>query len=493
MRTGQSSLQGIRTLRFRLMIWNATVVIVTAIVTLMGLREAVRFTLIRELDQLLSEDVREIELSLVNFERAESTELQEQLDRKDAGHAQHKWFVQLINIQQERVVYQSQHAPHELPLSARAALTPQSYLQWRFFERNVNNVRIRIGSSLELIRADVGRIDRLVAMTTGIVLLIAPLCGYWLAGRATRPLNQMIATMAGLRPSRLDERLIIRGTGDELDRLSETFNRLLDRIGSYLQDHRDFLANAAHELRTPLAAIRNSIEVTLAKQRSTEEYEVLLADIEEEAAALSLLVNQLLLLSETESERLRVHTERVRLDELVVKAVDMFGGVAECKDITLSTIDIAASEIFGNAHHLRQVIYNLLDNALKFTAAGGTVAIELKQDGQFALLKVSDSGIGIPEQDLQQIFERFFQVDRRRFPPLDGQANTYDKLDVPRGSGLGLSICRAIVRAHEGNIRAESQLHHGTCIIVRLPLAAPLREPSKLPSPAEMPNATLQG
>ncbi len=471
----RSSFSGTRTLRFRLMIWNATVVLFTAIVTMVGLREAVRFTLLHELDQLLSEDVREIELSLANFDGALSTELHEQLDRKAAGHAQHKWFVQLID-KQGHIVYESQHAPAAIQLNRPADATPKSYLGWRFFDRIGGGTQIRIGSSLELIRSDIQRIDRLVAISIGMVLLIAPLGGYWLAGQATRPLNQMISTMADLRPSQLDERLTIRGTGDELDRLSVTFNNLLDRIGSYLQDRRDFLANAAHELRTPLAAIRSGIEVTLGNLRSAEEYQALLADIVAEVAALSHLVNQLLLLSETESERLREHTERISLNALIDKAKDMFEGVAESKNIALTVTRVQPTDVMGNPHHLRQVIYNLLDNALKFTPPGGHIVLHLEHDHKHALLTIQDSGVGIPEQDLQRVFERFYQVDRRRKTPLSDKAPGTASLDPPRGTGLGLSICRAIVVAHKGTIRAESRPNSGTCFIVRLPRAVPASE-----------------
>ncbi len=228
-----------------------------------------------------------------------------------------------------------------------------------------------VGCSLAMLHADVDRgwtgrgfVVQLDS-GTGIILLIVSrlVCGYWLAGRATRPLNQMIVTMSKLRPSKLDERLDIRGTDDELDRLSLTFNRLLDRIGSYLKERRDSLANAAHELRTPLAAIRSSIEVALASGRTVEEYEELLGEVIEEASSLELLVNQLLLLSETEAERLRVHKEYVRLDELIDRAIDMFGGVAEYREIQLVCPALPRVAVNGNCQHLRQVVYNLIDNS----------------------------------------------------------------------------------------------------------------------------------
>jgi signal transduction histidine kinase len=456
-----NSYSRIRTLRFRLMAWNAAVVIMTALVTLLGLREGVRYTLIHELDQLLSEDVREIELALADVSGADSPLLHEQLDRKDAGHAQHKWFVQLISSAGQ-TLYQSQHAPRELPhltLPSNSLSAPRNQLLWRVFDRAANGVTIRVGSSLELIHADVGRIDRLVALAVAVVLLIAPLSGYWLAGRATAPLNEMITTMAQVHPSRLDQRLRIRGTRDELDQLSSVFNGLLDRIASYLQEHRDLLANSAHELRTPLAAIRSSIEVALSKDRSHQEYTSLLSEIIDESSSLELLVNQLLLLSETEAERLKVNAATVRFDELLERAVDMFSGVAEYRDIGLTCGPLPVVSLAGNPQHLRQVIYNLLDNALKFTRPEGRVQVALELVGQQALFTVRDTGVGIRPQDMTHLFERFFR----------GQHGAMET-DV-KGTGLGLCICRAIVHAHGGSIDVTSQFGQGTCFTVKFPLA----------------------
>lgn len=448
-----------RSLRFRLMVWNAAVVLVTACVTLVALREGVRITLIHELDQLLHEDLQEIEIALNEHEVA--TTLHEQLDRKDAGHAQHKWFASLID-DDGQVRYQSKHTPPPSVWAGYSEANAKTVGEWRLTAHAVpdGDVSIRVGASLESIHADIARLDRFVALAACGVLLIAPLCGYWLAGRATRPLAKIIETTASLRPSQLHERLEIRGTHDELDQLSETFNRLLDRIGNYLQERRNFLANSAHELRTPLAAIRSSIEVALAGGRTNEEYEELLADIIEESASLELLVNQLLLLSETETERLKVDKQQVQFNELVEKAMDMFGGVAEFREIQLVCPALPAVVVHGSQQHLRQVVYNLLDNALKFTPAGGSVKVQLRveQRENVIVFAVRDSGPGIPAAELPHVFDRFFQGSRSR-------TGTAEK----RGTGLGLSICQAIVHAHDGSIDVESNLGMGTCFNVRLP------------------------
>lgn len=471
MPSGPSNKPFMRSLRFRLMIWNAAVVLMTACVTLVALREGVRITLLRELDQQLREDLREIEIALGEHEA--SADLYEQLNRRAAGHAQHQWFAELVGVD-GRIHYQSVHAPSQDVWQQFHSQTSGTVDEWRLFVRQVINggPTIRVGASLRLIHQDIARLDRFVALAAAGVLIAAPLCGYWLAGRATRPLANIIDTTARLRPSRLNERLEIRGTGDELDQLSQKINRLLDRIGNYLQERRDFLANSAHELRTPLAAIRNSIEVALAGGRTREEYEELLAEILEESECLQVLVNQLLLLSETETERLKVDKQVVRLNELVERALDMFSGVAESREIQLVCRALPLVEVRGNAQHLRHVVNNLLDNALKFTPAQGRVTVELCVDStaNLAVLKVQDTGSGISTEELPHVFERFFRGQRARGTP------------EKRGTGLGLSICQAIVRAHEGKIDVSSQPAHGTRVTVTIPQYSefcprPVREP----------------
>ena len=453
-----------RSLRFRLMVWNAFVVVIAGVVTLIGVRVGVRFTLVRELDSLLKEDMREIQLSLTEYRDHATTALREQLDRKSAGHAQHQWFAHLYDAQ-GKLIYSSSNAPSEEAFSShRLDHAPRTVGGWRIYSKRIENsptATVCIGASLEMINRDIARLDRHMVIAICVILLVAPMGGYWLAGRATRPLADIINRIAKLRPSNLEERLPIRGTGDELDRLSITFNHLLDHIGVYLNERRDFLANAAHELRTPLAAIRSSVEVALAGDRTSAEYEELLNEIIEESASLELMVNQLLLIAETETERLKIRKENVRLDDILEKAMDMFGGVAEFHNIRLLCPALPPIEVEGNRQHLRQVVYNLLDNALKFTPTGGQVRLLLSKEESAgeARLQVQDTGVGIPAEDLPHIFNRFF---RGRSMPGRG--------DRAQGAGLGLSICRAIVLAHEGSITVESTLGKGTTFVVRLPL-----------------------
>lgn len=468
-----------RTLRFRLMLWNALAVILTGIGILLCVREGVRYTLLRELDQVLSEDLQEISLGFQEQSQVNWEILQEELDRKSRGHKFHGWFVRFLD-KNGRPTWSSASTPDvpDLDSIRSEAASRQGYRIRRLALTNggAKASSVIVGSSQDSINLYMTRIDELVIAVMMGVLVVAPLGGYLLAGRATQPLAQMIATTEKLHPSQLHERLEIRGTGDELDALAKTVNHLLDRIGDYLGQKHDFLANAAHELRTPLAAIRSSVEVALAGDRSVHEYQELLGEVIDECSSLELLVNQLLLLAESDADRLKLYSDRVALDKLLESGVEMFRGVAEFKGLRLRASPFPTVAVAGNRNSLRQVMNNLLDNAIKFTSqrygsgpaqsngdtpTAGEILVELERDDdrKEARIRISDNGPGMSVDHLPLIFERFYRVDKARTREGAG------------GSGLGLSICRAIIDAHSGTIEVASVPGQGTTFTITLPLA----------------------
>ncbi len=486
-------LKAMRSLRFRLMLVNACVVLLASMATLFTLRAGMQFALLHELDQILSEDLSEVELALAAGDDARSSELREQLERKARGHIQHRWFVQLLPVagisggetsgpdaagppqptwvQADGNRWQSVNTPAFLRDHPGPLHSPTTLEGYRIHTRTIGKgqgvlTQLRIGASLDLIRRDLALIDRITGVVMVLGLIIAPLGGYALAGVATRPLEQIIRTADRLRPEQLDERLPLRGRGDELDQLSLAFNRLLDRIASFLERNGDFLANAAHELRTPLAALRSTAEVALRSERSVTEYQELLGTIIEEGETLELLVNQLLLLAESEAsvDSVVTHGELTDLGEVIEQACDMFAGVAESRSIELTCQTLPQVFVRGNRQHLRQVMNNLIDNAVKFTASGDRVDVRLDLGPipRTARVVVSDTGVGIPPADQPRLFERFFRGERSH------------RRDLPtRGTGLGLSICEAVVKAHGGTIEVASEPGTGSCFTVTLPLGVP--------------------
>jgi signal transduction histidine kinase len=457
-----------QSLRTRLAIWNAAVVILTAVTTLFVLRQGVTWALYKEINEILGEDVNEIRLMLAQIPREEFAEVTSELKRKAEGHRQHGWFVELQGEHNE-AIWSSKGADAAASADVER-LDPQPALE------NPHGIKwIVVGASLTRLQSDLSTIDELVVLTATLIVAIAPVFAYWLAGRATNAVGEITRTASRLRPDRLEERLPIRGTGDELDQLAQTINGLLDRIAVFLEHKRDVLANAAHELRTPLAAIRSSVEVALNEERTPHEYQEILEDIIDQGGSLQTLLNQLLLLSEAETEQLKTQVEIVELIRIVSRAAAMFEGVAEMRGIAFEAAPITMCRVAGNQVHLQQLVNNLIDNALKYTPAGGHVQVSLTHtaDRKLAELRVKDSGVGIAKDDIPRVFDRFFRVDRTR-----------SRGETPDGSGLGLSICRAVVEAHGGTIMCNSTLGKGSEFIVHLRLADPVSNASARPDAA---------
>ncbi len=454
-------------LRARLTVWNSIVVLVVGLFALLAVRQGLYFALLHETDIVLREEAEEILLTIQQTFPDRAAILSE-LQRKTKVHEQEGWFVQLRDAP-AHTVWTSPSTPPELldrpfapdEVGHGTTTGPYRLVELVLNQKGMPTFLVRVGTATHFIDADVAQVTRIAAPVGLLLLLLAPLGGYVLAGRAIQPLQEIISTTSKLRPDRLNDRLTIRGTRDELDQLSQKINEFLDEISTHLDEHRDFIANAAHELRSPLTALQSSIDVTLGQQRSPAEYEVLLGTLSEQCESLTTIVNQLLLLAENApNQRGQLERQLVDMSDLTQRSVEMFSGAAEERGIDLQGQISPRISLHAEASALRQVINNLLDNALKFTPAGGRIVVSLSahESDNSVLLTVADSGAGIPQAEQERVFERFYQVDR-----------SHQRSAGRRGSGLGLSICRAIVVNHGGTISVESELGRGTTFRVSLP------------------------
>jgi heavy metal sensor kinase len=393
-----------------------------------------------------------------------------ELRRTAAGHEERGWFTQLLT-DDGVTIWKSESCPRDVATWPVAKEKLEALVQvggYRFARRRITDpadepFHVRIGMDTAFLDDDINTLTRLLLPVAVGLSLLTPLVGYLLAVRATKPVAEILRTAEQLKPTRLGDRLEVRGTQDELDRLSLTINRLLDEVAGHVERQQQFVADAAHELRGPLAAMRTSLEVAISQDRTADAYRETMADVLEEARHLSKLANDLLLLAETGDDTRARPREQVDLTAVARQTVAMFGGVAEERAVGLVLQPTAGPvRVAGDASQLRQVLGNLLDNAIRFTPSGGRVTVSIGIDGERrdAVLTVADTGCGIDEEHLGHVFDRFYKTDASR---------THG--DTVRGGGLGLSICRSIVERHGGSIGVRSTVDRGTTFTVQLPLA----------------------
>jgi heavy metal sensor kinase len=293
-----------------------------------------------------------------------------------------------------------------------------------------------------------------------VLVLLASLLGYWLSGKSLQPVNQIVQTAEQIGARNLSQRLEVPRARDELRRLTETLNAMLARIEDSFHKITRFTADASHDLRTPVAVIRSTAEIALRRPRQPEEYREALARILETSEQTSELLENLLELARSDAGVVQLEKRRLDLNQHVRKAQEQGTALGAEKSLSI-TLQAPASPtwIWADAIAIRRLLLILVDNAVKYTPAGGVCEIALLQNEQQAHIAVKDNGIGIAGDDLPTIFERFRRADRAR------------SRETP-GAGLGLAIAHWITEAHGGTIRAESELGRGSVFHVSLPVCA---------------------
>jgi two-component system, OmpR family, heavy metal sensor histidine kinase CusS len=289
-----------------------------------------------------------------------------------------------------------------------------------------------------------------------VVLLLSGGLGYVLARKALAPMERLRRSTEEITADRLDRRLPVANSEDELGRLTETINAMIGRLERSFAEIRRLTADASHELRTPLTAIRMEAEVALGRPITSVECQHLLGSILEECDRLTRLTDQLLTLSREDAGSGKQVREVLDLAVLVEDVVETMRPLAVIKKLHLSIQAKGSFLIRGDESRLRQVFYNLLDNAIKYTPEGGKVEVTLDRSEGVVKVSMRDTGIGIPPEHLPRVFERFYRVDKAR-----GRAEG--------GTGLGLSIVQSIVAAHGGRVELASSPGEGTTCLVALP------------------------
>lgn len=281
-----------------------------------------------------------------------------------------------------------------------------------------------------------------------MALLVSVMAGYLLARRSLAPLEAIVGRTASITAQNLDDRLPVVNPHDELGRLAQIINALLGRVGDAFRTQRQFVADASHELRTPIAIIRGEAEVTLRRaERSPQEYRESLGVIHDESIRLSRIVDDLFLLARVDAAGHAVRREPVNVSDLVSDAVRSVRTLADTRQVILAGSEQPTALVQGDAVLLRRLLLNLLDNALKHAPPGSTVQVQQQRVGDIVHVTVSDQGPGIPPDQRERVFERFVH---------GVQSNVSSEHGVPNGTGtgagLGLAIAQAIAHAHDGQI-----------------------------------------
>jgi len=326
---------------------------------------------------------------------------------------------------------------------------------------------VQVGQSMESQSRWVEAFKRMFVATMSILIVIAAAVGWFMARRAVSGIEAVTRTARKISGGSLQERVPAKPRGDEIDQLATTFNEMLDRIQTLLTEIKQMSDNIAHDLRSPIARMRGLAEITLTGAKAPIDYENMAASTVEECDRLLDMINTMLLISKTESGVEKPGRELVDIAALLRKACELFQPTAEDKNIKLTGLAPEHSELNGDPRMLQRMLSNILDNAVKYTPAGGRVDVSLtRNDPHDIAINVRDTGVGIAAADLGRIFERFYRCDRSRSEP---------------GTGLGLSLARAIARAHGGDITVTSELQRGSTFTITLP-KQPLHQPATAPA-----------
>lgn len=317
---------------------------------------------------------------------------------------------------------------------------------------------IEAGGSLATIYTTINHMVLALGVAAPPFIFFAAVGAYFLIGRALRPVAEIAQTAQEISLQNLTERVPVPDTGDELETLSVALNGMIMRLQDSVENTRRFVADASHELRTPLAVLRGEMENVMNQNRLSAEARERVASNLEEVERLSKIVQGLSALSRLDCGEAQQESVIFDLARVAATTTEQMCLLAEDKGITLVCNSLAGAQIRGDPARVKQILVNLVDNAINYTPAGGRVEVKTFTKDARAFLEVGDTGIGVPEESQTKIFERFYRVDKAR------------SRDVG-GAGLGLSIVKSIVTAHGGSISVKSELGNGSIFRVEFPAA----------------------
>jgi len=314
---------------------------------------------------------------------------------------------------------------------------------------------LQVGKTTEALTALLMQFRTVFGWVALAALILGVAGGAWLARRTLAPVRQLIGTVENvIATGQMDRRMPIPQTNDEISNLARLFNDMLEKNGMLIQRMREALDNVAHDLRTPLTRLRGVAELALQSEPNAQTCRDALLDAMEESDRVLTMLNTLMDISEAETGLMKLDLQPVPLNEVVREVTELFEFVAQEKSITVTAALSPNLIVRADRNRLRQVLVNLFDNAIKYSASGGRVEISAEPRPDEVVITVRDTGDGIPAEEIPRIWERLYRGDKSR---------------SQRGLGLGLSLVRAIINAHGGHIEVQSTVGEGSSFVLHLP------------------------
>jgi heavy metal sensor kinase len=446
-------------IRARLTAWYSVVLLAGLTLFGAGIWLLISHSLRASLDETLAEDAKGVTTVLQS--ETEPDHLREELTEY-ASATPGGNLMEVRNSQGQQIVASKTVSMEQSDSASAYGVQVRPSGQYRTFTTNVSvsagQYRVLVATPMDTTEATLSRVRMLLLWSTPVVLLLASLGGYWISRRALAPVDEITRAARVIGIQSLSQRLAVPTSGDEIRRLSETWNGMLARLEAAVKRLSQFTADASHELRTPIALIRTTAELTLRRERSPETYREALRQVLLESERTTRLVEDLLLLARADAGLPSLPLERLELIPLVRDVCQQGQILAGARQLEISAV-IPDEPVFVEANDpaLRRMLLLLLDNAVKYTPSGGRITLSVDRGPAGATVAVSDTGIGIPETALPHVFERFYRVDESRNRDAGG-------------TGLGLSIAKWIAERHHASLEAESVLGQGSVFRIRFPL-----------------------
>jgi heavy metal sensor kinase len=457
-----------RSLSFRLTLWYGIIFSLSTGLAFFFFYVLITTNLRQQLDSRISDKIAEFE-AIYNLQGIEEVKTAVRIESRAAGEK--KVFFRLLYA--SGLAFSSSNMSYWREIGVnRKAVGQLAAGQERVFETlsiagREDRVRIgygiigkrivvQLGYAMESDTAFISIFKKMFLLSMAALILIAALVGWFMARRALSGVEAVTRTARRISESDLGRRVPITSRHEEIDRLAVTFNQMLDRIENLVSGIREMNDNIAHDLKSPVARIRGLAEISLSGQNQKDEELTLAGSTIEECDRLLDMINTMLVISQTEAGAGEMNPEPVNLAEVVRGAVELFTPLAEDKGLVLCCDVPEALPVNGDLKMLQRALANLVDNAIKYTPAPGRIDIQgliEKKSGEICI-RVRDSGVGIESRDLPKIFNRFFRCDQSR---------------TTGGSGLGLSLVRAVARAHGGEVTVESLLGMGSLFSFSIP------------------------